>query len=72
METVIMHTQTDATFSVQGFCDAHHISRGLFYKLLKEGNAPRIFKAGNRTLITKEAAKDWRLVMEKKSNQEAE
>lgn len=66
-----MNTQNKAAYSIQGFCDAHEISRGLFYKLLNSGKAPRTIKVGNRRIITGEAAKDWRLEMEKKSNQEA-
>ncbi len=50
--------------SIDVFCKDHDISRGFFYKLLKEGKAPRIIKVGRRTLISKEAAADWRRDME--------
>jgi len=59
-----------SAFSVQGFCEDHNLSRGMFYKLEHDGLAPRSFKVGSRRLITKEAARDWRLEMETKSNQE--
>lgn len=50
--------------SVSEFCRAHGISRAFFYKLAKEGNAPRIAKVGRRTLISDEAAEEWRKRME--------
>jgi hypothetical protein len=52
------------TYSVKDFCRSHGISRGLFYKLLRDGCGPRFIKAGRRTLITKRAAIDWRRRME--------
>lgn len=47
-------------YSVKEFCESHNITKVLFYKLLKEGRGPRIMKAGTRTLISAEAAADWR------------
>ena len=49
-----------AVYSVNEFCDAHRITRVSFYKLLKAEQGPRIMKAGTRTLISVEAAADWR------------
>jgi hypothetical protein len=46
------------------FCVLHQISQGGFYGLLRKGQAPRTFKAGGRTLISREAAADWRRQME--------
>ena len=34
--------------------------RGFFYKLKKQGEGPREMKVGARTLITLEAAAEWR------------
>lgn len=51
-------------FSVAQFCEAHGFTKVLFYKLLKDGRGPRIMKVGNRTLISMEAAADWRREME--------
>jgi hypothetical protein len=51
-------------FSVAEFCEAHRISRALFYLLLKEGNGPRLMRVGRRTLVTVEAAAEWRRRME--------
>ena len=55
--------QKDA-YSINDFCRMHSISRAKFYLLLKEGNTPRIMKVGQRTLISKEAAAEWRKSME--------
>ncbi len=51
-------------YSVTDFCREHGISRGLFYSLLREGRGPRVIKAGRRTLISREAAEEWRRRME--------
>jgi hypothetical protein len=53
--------------SVDEFCQSHRISRGTFYNLLKDGNGPRVMKVGGRTLISTEAAADWRRRMERES-----
>jgi len=47
-------------FSIREFCEAHGISEGLYYKLKKQGLGPREMRVGSRTLITIEAAADWR------------
>jgi len=51
-------------FSVSQFCEAHNISRATFYLLLKNGEGPKIFKVGKRTLISREAAAEWRKHLE--------
>ena len=55
---------TTLMFSVSEFCRAHGISRGTFYKLLGEGLGPAAVKIGRRTLISGEAAQEWRRRME--------
>ncbi len=52
------------SYSVSDFCRAHGISRALLYKLLRDGRGPRIMKVGRRTLISQEAAEEWRRRME--------
>ncbi len=52
------------TYSVSEFCREHGISRGLFYQLLKDGKGPKTMKLGRRTLISREAAEEWRRRME--------
>lgn len=58
-------TRVKPIYSVQDFCCLHGISRALFYKLLQAGQGPRIIKVGKRTLITDEAAVEWRRSREK-------
>ena len=50
--------------SIPEFCEAHGISEGFFYKLKKQGGGPREMKVGARTLITFEAAAEWRRARE--------
>ena len=51
-------------YTVNEFCDEHRVSRTLFYWLIKEGKGPRLMKLGRRTLISAEAANDWRRQVE--------
>lgn len=53
-----------AAFTVPEFCSAHRISRALFYILRRDGRGPRVMKVGKRTLISGEAANEWRREME--------
>jgi predicted DNA-binding transcriptional regulator AlpA len=53
---------------IDQFCSAHNISRAMFYKLLKLGQGPRLMKVGARTLISDEAAADWRRQCEQQSS----
>jgi hypothetical protein len=48
--------------SIPEFCTAHGISEGMYYKIKKldPSLAPREMKIGTRTLITMEAAAEWR------------
>ena len=62
------HPAECAALSVNAFCNTHGISRALFYKLLKEDLGPVIMKVLGRTLISVEAAADWRRRMEEVSN----
>jgi predicted DNA-binding transcriptional regulator AlpA len=52
------------SFSIREFCKLHDISRSLFYVLREKGEAPRVMKVGRRTLISVEAAAEWRKNME--------
>ena len=42
------------------FCERHDISEAFFYKLRGLGLAPVVMKVGARTLISREAAAEWR------------
>ena len=51
---------TNQAYSVTQFCQQHNISRALFYRAKKEGWAPKTMRVGRRTLISNEAASEWR------------
>lgn len=53
-----------AAYTVPEFCAAHRIARSTFEKLLRLGMGPRVMRVGPRTLISVEAARDWRARME--------
>jgi predicted DNA-binding transcriptional regulator AlpA len=50
--------------SIPEFCRRHGISRAHFYNLSKTGDAPAVMRVGRRTLISVEAAAEWRRRME--------
>jgi hypothetical protein len=50
--------------SIREFCWAHSISAGFYFKLKKRGEGPREMKLGARTLISFEAATEWRRARE--------
>ena len=56
------------SFSISEFCKLNDISRSLFYLLRVKGKAPRVMKVGRRTLISVEAAAEWRKDMEQMTN----
>lgn len=57
------------TFTIPQFCHNHgNISKSFLYKLIKDGKGPRLMKIGRRTLISAEAAADWRAQMERETN----
>ncbi len=54
----------EQAYSVDEFCTAHRISRGLLYLLWQQRRGPRWMKIGSRRLISAEAAAEWRRAME--------
>jgi hypothetical protein len=60
-----------AAFTIDEFCSAHRISRGMIYKLWQAGSGPRFMTVGARRLISFEAASDWRRAREHDSATEA-
>jgi predicted DNA-binding transcriptional regulator AlpA len=52
-------------FSIPEFCRRHGISRAHFYNLSKAGDGPAVMRVGRRTLISAEAAAEWRRRMER-------
>ena len=61
-----MHSHNH-TQSVQQFCEENGISQSFFYKLVKQGQGPRLMKIGRRTLISAKAASEWRQDLEAES-----
>jgi len=55
--------------SVPSFCADNGLSRSLFYRLLKDGRGPRVTKIGRRSLISGQAAAEWRSRMERETEQ---
>ncbi len=47
------------SLTIDEFCRAHRISRGGFYLLAKNGEAPATFKIGRHVRISEQAARDW-------------
>lgn len=52
-----------AAYTVNEFCATHRLSKALFYKLPLE-HRPAVIKLGRRTVISREAAAEWRRRME--------
>ena len=52
--------------SVREFATAHGISRAQVYRLVRAGVGPRLVKVGRRTLISEDAARDWREALERR------
>ena len=47
-------------FTVKTFCETHHLSRGMLYKLWTREEGPKYIKVGDKRLISIEAAAEWR------------
>jgi len=56
-----------AALTVAEFSQAHGFGRNRFYTLQREGLAPRTFRIGKRVMISVEAARDWREMMERRT-----
>jgi predicted DNA-binding transcriptional regulator AlpA len=63
-DLLMADTSHRALFSLDEFCLGHGISRGLFYKLQRQGRAPAVIKLGARTMISAESAAAWRQRMQ--------
>ncbi len=65
-----MRVQTQVepqAYSIAAFCEAHGISRGLYYILESKGAAPKTMRVGRRRLISKEEAARWREALTSRS-----
>ena len=59
-----------ACYSIREFCTAHGISDHMFYKLQRQGLAPKTMRVGARTLVSVEAAAEWRRQCEVPAHEE--
>lgn len=59
-----MHGQSRVANDVDSICRERSIFVATFYNLRKRGDGPAIMKVGRRTLISAEAAAEWRRRME--------
>jgi len=66
--TVQLPLADPLAFSIPEFCRRHGISRAHFYNLFKSGHGPAVMRVGRRTLISAEAAAEWRRRMEQVAN----
>jgi hypothetical protein len=57
--------------SIKEFCRLHGISEDQFYKMQRGGWGPTTMKVGSRTLISHEAAAEWRRSREEAAAKEA-
>jgi len=57
--------------SIREFCAAHRISEDMFYKMRREKWGPTVMHVGSRTLISHEAAAEWRRQREQAAATEA-
>ena len=57
--------------SIREFCALHGISDDMFYKMKRDGWGPATMKVGSRTLISVEAAAEWRREREEAAAAEA-
>lgn len=52
-------------YDIKQFCQRNRISVSTYFNLQKTGAGPRVMRVGNRVLITKEAAAEWRKQLER-------
>jgi hypothetical protein len=50
--------------SIKQFCTLHGISEDMFFKMRRQGWGPAVMRVGTRTLISIEAAAEWRKARE--------
>jgi hypothetical protein len=53
-----------AVYSIKEFCEAHGISRTMYFKLKRKGQGPREMQIGARVVISLESAAAWRRARE--------
>lgn len=56
-------------YDIKSFCKAYSVSRSFVYLEIKAGRL-KPFKAGRRTLISRQAAERWQRTLQEQSNGE--
>lgn len=64
LDTTLPPQAPIGAYSVDGFAKSHNLSRVTVYKEINDKRL-RIMKVGRRTLISGEAAAEWRALCEK-------
>ena len=54
-------------YTIEIFCERNRMSEAMYFKLKRQGKAPREMKIGKKILITPEAEADWRREREAES-----
>lgn len=57
-------TTSNQAINIKTFCKNFGISTSMFYKLRRQGKAPKSMLIGKRRLITTEAITEWQKQME--------
>lgn len=60
----VVADQNSLAMSIKEFCRLHGISEDQFYKMRRESWGPTVMHVGSRTLISHEAAAEWRRARE--------
>jgi hypothetical protein len=58
-----------AAYTISEFCQAHRISVDFYFNLQRRGLGPKVMRLGRRTLISVEAAAQWRRERERMTAQ---
>jgi hypothetical protein len=58
-------------YSIAEWCRRRRISRGLFYKMLRDGSGPKTMRLNKRRTITHEADAAWQAQRERETAAEA-
>jgi predicted DNA-binding transcriptional regulator AlpA len=50
--------------TIEEWCTFRRLSRGMFYKMMKAGTAPKTYRAGVKRFISAEADREWQRQLE--------
>src|SRR3954469_18121326 len=58
-------------FTIDEFCERRCVSRSTFYEMMRDGTAPRHYRVGTRTYVSRDAASDWQRGREQATTESA-